>query len=183
MNGDREVDIGSCLRCVLEDDVLEAPDATTLVLREPANDMRFEVTGVDESVLAIRLGRRCHPSILRDGRWKSICDYLLLVPDGRRWWAVFIEMKKTLGADPHPREQLRRSLPFLRYLLSVCAIECGDPPAFHERYLLVGERDAERFDKQRVRIDPAAGPKRECHRGIAIDRFVGSALPASVLTR
>ncbi|MYG40220.1 MAG: hypothetical protein F4201_05320 [Nitrospira sp. SB0677_bin_15] len=86
---------------------------------------------------------------------------------------MFIELKKTLGGNRHPKEQLRRSRPLLGYLLAVCRIESRETiPTPSMSYVLIGERINERLDKQPVKSRPGK-IEEERYEGINIKKFLG----------
>ena len=106
---------------------------------------------------------------LAAGEWKKTCDYLVIGQQDVRALALFVELKKTLHdtAQRTGLEQLRRSLPLLDYLRSVCAIECGQDAARIEvRYVLLAEKGSPRLDKQPVR--PLGRPQVVEHAGIKV---------------
>ena len=85
--------------------------------------MAVKLSGLAADTIAIRLDRT-GMSGLRDGPWKKCCDYLVVYQAGDTTRALFVELKKSLS-DSDPFEQLRRSLPWLKYLRSMCEIESG----------------------------------------------------------
>ena len=65
--------------------------------------------------------------------------------------ALFVELKRTLS-DSAACEQLRRSLPWLNYLRSVCEIESGSVFVDIEvRYAVIALKRHQRLDKQRIK--------------------------------
>ena len=123
-----------------------------------------------------KLGRL---SGMKDGEWTQVCDYLLIYPQKGKDHAIFVELKKTLHEDKRrAMEQLRRSLPFLEYLRSVCEIHFGAEPVprrIEVRYLLIGERTRSRLDKkQSVNPDPARKLEQQDYENIMVTTFVGS---------
>ena len=180
--------LGRRLKEVLAQSVLEPEKGDSIILRERRRDSRMRITVSIASipVTAIRLSKSSHLSILKDGPWKRVCDYLLLyVGDGIEY-AVFVELKKTLSNDNRPKEQLRRSLPFLEYLHSVCDIEYGNETAHSNmriRYFRIGERFSPRFDKQFVKVGPDRILKREEYENITINTLVGPRVSLATLSR
>ena len=145
--------------------------------------MRVTVVGVPASVAAIRLERVGHASKLGHP-YKKICDYLLVIEHEHSTHALFVELKKTWTTNLKPREQLRRSLPILEYLCSVCEVEHGTierRARMSVTYAIVFERFNERLDKQRVRADPKARVSREEYEGIAVRTFVGTRVSVRTL--
>ena len=84
--------------------------------------MSVDVTGITHRATTIRVDRLGRLSGLEEGAWDQRCDYLIVVDKGAYYRAAFIELKKTLDEEHKPREQLRRSLPLLEYLRSLCSI-------------------------------------------------------------
>ena len=170
--------INSVLESVLIEDVVETPskDKTITLQEKDANvDMEVKIVTQSASVIAIRVnGNRkslSHLSVLKKkGDWNKSCDYLLVVESADEIHAVFIELKKTLTKEKKPREQLRRSLPFLAYLLSVCKIENSsiDTMRLNTNYFIFGEKKGERLDKGSVRISPNRMIEKEQYKEIEI---------------
>lgn len=104
--------------------------------------------------------------------------------DGTQDSALFVELKKTLGdraTDGH--EQLRRSLPILRYLETMCAIHFNAMASRRSalvRYALIGNRGSRRLDKQRVRARGA--PRVEPYKGIQVVSVIGERVAFASLT-
>ena len=123
-------------------------------LREKKADMRVTLVGLPATGAAVRVENVGHLSKLRDP-CKRVCDYLLVLEANGDTSVLFIELKKTQTPSDRPREQLRRSLPILKYLLSVCEVERGTTlKSVSVRYAIVFERVSEKLDKQRIRADP-----------------------------
>ena len=165
--------INSVLESVLIEDVVETPskDKTITLQEKDANvDMEVKIVTQSASVIAIRMSAKNHLPIMQDGPWNQVCDYLLVVESADEIHAVFIELKKTLTQEKKPREQLRRSLPFLAYLLSVCKIENSniDTMRLNTNYFIIGEKSDERLDKGLVRIDPNRMIEKERYKEIEI---------------
>ena len=70
-------------------------------------------------------------------------------------------------------EQLRKSLPLLDYLCSVCSIHYSlkSYKSVDARYLLIGENDDMRLNKQPVR--PGRPLSTESYKNITVNLFVG----------
>ncbi len=175
----------SDIASVLRKQILVRPNKEgSIILRERQAKMAVEIPDTPNSLIAIKLGRLGHLSMLGDGEWKRICDYLLITACEDRLYACFLELKKTLTERLMYGEQLRRSLPILEYLRSVCAIQFVDKCFDSERrvtYNVIASRQGEKIDKQRVRRDPTNWPDVERYRGIKVRRFVRSRIPVSKL--
>ena len=105
----------------------------------------------------------------------KICDYLIIRRHANRDDAIFVELKRTLSDEEQGKEQLRRSLPYLDYLRSVCRIEYG-PTQLSARaatwYVLIGKKISPRLGKQRVSGGHRLSDVR--YRDIKVSRFVGT---------
>ena len=158
-----------------------APDGH-VKLRDRA--MEVQVVELPPDLTAIRMEKLGRLRGLRDGAWMQICDYLLVFSQEGKNQAVFVELKKTLNGDrSKAMEQLRRSLPFLDYLLSVCEIHFArEPGETAVRYLLIGERVRSRFDRRpSVNPDPERNLVTQEYKNITISTFVGSRFPLESL--
>lgn len=176
----------SALASVLNDDVLKAPSADgSLILEEREACMKIDVFNSPISTASISFGRFNHLSVIRGSRLTGRlrkCDYLLIFEKNGKVTAVFIELKKTLKDDA--REQLRRSLPFLDYLCSVCEVDCE--AEFRKsvtsiNYYIIAKRFEDRLDKQRVRVDPQHRIETESYKDITVNSFVGSSISHAAL--
>lgn len=165
--------INSVLESVLIEDVVETPskDQTITLQEKDANvDMDVKIVTQSASVIAIRMSAKNHLPIMQDGPWNQVCDYLLVVESADEIHAVFIELKKTLTQEKKPREQLRRSLPFLAYLLSVCKIENSSiqTTSLNTTYFILEKKLNEKIDKESVRINPDRTIEKEQYEEIEI---------------
>ena len=176
------------LKKILNDIALERREKSgSIVLIEKMNDqpdMTVEVLSQDEPLTAIRLSKFSHFSVLKsDNSRTQKCDYLLIVELEGIIHAIFIEMKKTFTQGKGPKEQLRRSRPFLAYLLSVCEIENElilDPQPI-EKYVIIAEKFSEKFDKQPVNVKQRSILK-EQYKGIDIAKIVSTTVSLADLT-
>ena len=171
--------IAADLKAILADKAL-APQKTNASVRlREKGVMEVEMVKPPSDLAAIVMEKLGRLSGIREGKWKRTCDYLLVYSQEGKDRAVFVELKKTLNEDRRrAMEQLRRSLPFLEYLRSVCEIHFGAGPAsrgMEVRYLLIGERRRTRFDKkQSVNADPAKNLENLEHENIMVTTFTGS---------
>ncbi len=146
--------------------------------------MKVIVAGLPDDATVIDLDRIGSFAGIEPGRWKQACDYLIVYHDGTQDSALFVELKKTLGdraTDGH--EQLRRSLPILRYLETMCAIHFNAMASRRSalvRYALIGNRGSRRLDKQRVRARGA--PRVEPYKGIQVVSVIGERVAFASLT-
>ncbi len=153
--------------------VLSRSDGRT-ILREK-DVMELEVADIPSDITIINMQRIGSLSALKDGEWKQVCDFLLLFEDRGKDYAIFIELKKTLDENNKQKgkEQLRRSLPFLEYLRSVCKIQHDAKSSKLELmilYSIIGKQASQRFDKQHVK--PGGRLPTENHKGISVGMFV-----------
>ena len=173
-------DSSSCLALVdiLKDRVLVSPNAEgSIILREPPAKMEVEIPHCPSSIIVINVNKLNHLSMLKGGHCTKVCDYLLIAKQDSGINACFVELKKTLTNDRSQLEQLRRSLPILEYLQSICAIHYEDKSwstALNIHYNLIAEKLHRRLDKQSVRSAPQNGLDVECYKGIKVRKFVGS---------
>ena len=145
--------------------------------------MSVDVTGVRWPTTTIHIDRLGGLSGLRQGDWNQKCDYLMVIDKGITCHAAFIELKKTLDEGPRPLEQLRRSLPFLEHLRSLCCIHFEDaaPPSVKVCYAVIGEKGHARLDKQAVKPRPGQPVWTRPHRGILVSAFLGPTIALTAL--
>ena len=182
---DQGVSFGLALAHLLKDTVFVSPNLDgSIILEERSANMRVELSKPPVSLTIINVSRLSHLSMLKDGEWKKICDYLLVAEQESKIHACFVELKRTLTNESAPREQLRRSLPILEYLRSICEVQYGRkdwPASLTVQYSLIAARLSERLNKQRVRHSPSAWPEVECYGDIEVRKFVGTRIAVSKL--
>lgn len=168
------VSLSDCLQKILKGNVLEnvASGNNGVKLKEPGAKMSVQITDIPPLITAIRLRKVSHLSCLKDGKLKQICDYLLITQINGNDYALFVELKKTLTEENKPKEQLRRSLPLLDYLLSVCRVECGNAPKVLIKYAIIAEKFSERLDKQKTRVTPSKPVSKEKYKAINVLKFI-----------
>ena len=160
-----------CLRCVLKGTHLVEPNSTGEVTLEEPKKMEVRVSGLDENVVVVCLQEFGRPCAIEDGAWTQCCDYLIVRRDTDTVQALLVELKSHMKRARHGFEQLRRSLPLVSYLVSLCRIECRDEfRSPRVRYALVAKK-GNRLDKQRIRPGGALPSAR--HAGIEISQTVG----------
>ena len=155
-----------------------------MVLKETDADMCFGVTSLPISSTVVKIGSLQHLTGVKEtGDLRKICDYLLVIPTGNLWSAVLIEMKKTLDQKNKEKgkEQLRRSIPVVKYLESLCAIQAERDWEVVMRYVVVAEKESPRLDKGRTRVVAGFRRWREKHEKISVAFFVGDSLTAKAL--
>ena len=164
---------------------VSASERDIICLRENDADMTVRLFGVPAGVAVLIMRQRGgidHLPFFKTSELKQVCDYLLIARFDSHIHAIFVELKKTLTQEQKPREQLRRSLPLLDYLLSVKEVDCGSTcarPELKTSYVLIGEKGNERIDKQRTRVEPELEKIR--HESIDIRAGVGTAFPFRIL--
>ena len=152
--------------------VLPPPELERAVVLEEPNVMRVTVAGLPTDAVVINLNRIGSLAGIKDGDWKQSCDYLIVFRDGKRDGGLFLELKRTLHDGTRGYEQLRRSLPILRYLQTMCAVHFRtDTSPARAQYALIGERSSPRLDKQPVRMKEA--PQVANYKGIGVVSAIG----------
>ena len=145
--------------------------------------MKVEVSRTPSGVTAIDLRKLGSFSGIKEGPWKQRCDYLLVYEFKGKNIVIFVELKKTLSQEnKRGAEQLRRSLPLLKYLHSVCRIHYGVEPDMlvtTTRYVLIGQKMNPRLDKQPVKTHRALPS--ENYKEITVNKFVGPRLRFDLL--
>ena len=165
------------LEAVLGSQFLQRPKAPSgvVTLRDHQSRMEVELTGVSAPFLAIRISPRMHMRGLRDRPdVKKSCDYLLIGQWDGSHYVIFVELKNKLREEEEAKEQLRRSLPIWKYLLSVCEVEAerefGDRQSNPTlRYVLIAEQLSGMLDRQGVLVSPEG--EKEIYRSIRITTF------------
>ena len=181
------MEIAVHIKKLLKANVSLYPSNNTIELREK-DVMKVTVVNPPSVLTAVAMEKLGRLSGMKDGEWTQICDYLLVVSEKHRDQAIFVELKKTLNIDNQKAlEQLRRSLPFLQYLRSVCEIDFGSKPITRPidvRYVLIGERARRKLDKrQSVNPDPAKRRTKQKYKGIVVTTFVGSSVRFDLLAK
>ena len=135
--------------------------------------MEVEITQTPPEAVTTDLRKIGKLSGLEEGPWKKLCDYLIVFRSGNENIAILIELKKTLNDDNKGQQQLRRSLPLLKYLHSICCIEFNatGSETLTVRYFLIGKKYSQRFDKQPVK--PGLKIDKENYKNIEVYTFVG----------
>ena len=160
---------------ILRDKALVSPRRDGRTILREKDVMELDVAGVPSDITIINMRRIGSLSGVKDGAWKQICDFLLVFERGGKNYSIFVELKKTLDEDNKQKgmEQLRRSLPFLEYLRSVCEIQHeteSSKPELIILYSIIGKHASHRLDKQHVK--PGRGLPTEKHQGISVSIFV-----------
>ena len=162
------------LKTILDPKVLVKSDSDSTTTLEEKKVMKVEITQMPPEAVTTDLNKIGSLSGVKNGEWKQICDYLIVCRNGNENIAILVELKKNLRDDKKGQEQLRRSLPLLKYLHFICRIESyqKQSEALNVRYFLIGEKNSERLDKQRVRSNPRID--KEHYKNIDVYTFVGN---------
>ena len=162
---------------LLNQSALEPQEGGRIILEEtdPNSKMKVALENLPVPILAVRVEKLSHLA-LKEGPWNQKCDYLLFFASNDTDHVIFVELEKTLGNKRKSKEQLRRSLPFLEYLRSVCDVEHGlETPQSRVSigYFLIGEKLSPRLDKHSVRVGPDWILKPEEHKAIIVNTVIG----------
>lgn len=173
------------LRKVLGPDALATPEARGTVTLREQDVMDVVMAEVPSSATAVNLQKIGELSGIENGRWKQRCDYMFVLDANGNNEVIFVELKKSLDAGRKEKamEQLRRSPPVLMYLKSLCELEHEGEvkarlPRF--RYFVIGAKNSEKLDKQRVR--PVLEAETETFKKIQVGVLVGDRLPFGALS-
>ena len=149
-----------------------------IILRERKANMSVEVTSDRTRVVTLNMSKIGHlRAICEHAGLKRVCDYFLVSRIDGTWHAVLVELKKTLESSGNFREQLRRSLPIVKYLVSVVEIEYEqDVTELEISYASIFERLGRRFDKQYLKCPNQRLDGSEDWKSIKIRKFLGSRL-------
>ena len=149
------------------------PDSDSITTLVEKNVMKVNIAQMPPEAVTANLRNIGELSGVREGAWKQLCDYLIVCRDGNGSIAILVELKKNLKNDYKGQEQLRRSLPLLEYLRSICRTEYYPKKSetLTVRYFLIGKKLSERFDKQHVRPDLKVEKKR--YKNIEIHLLAG----------
>ena len=137
--------------------------------------MDVQVSRVPITTTVVSLQRESQYSILREApgkSWKRRCDFILIDEGACDCNVVMVELKSTLGESRDGFEQLRRSLPMAKYILTACEVELQRSWRCRFSYALIAEKRAERLDKQRTR--PGTQLSTEDYKGIKVVVGVGT---------
>ena len=173
------------LRRILKTDALEMVQEQSVVLKERNTSggeapQKVMVVASSTEVVAVRMDKFSHSSMLQGSRWK-VCDYVLFVEQAGREDVVVIELKKNRANDSSSREQLRQSIPIVEYLAAAAGIEASpeDDPAKAEpmnvHYVILYGRDGPLLDKQATHAASIESTGCEQYRGLTVRWRIGGA--------
>ena len=181
----------NCMKTIINDGYLrcaisEGHQIVELEEKDKQSEMKIAIMGVPTSFLAIQMTGHLS-QLKRDKKgqdWNRLCDYLLIYQEEDKYHAMFIELKKSLSENKKElgKEQLRRSLPILDYLCSVCKIESGvEEKILSVKYILIAEKSSDRLDKQPVKVKPFELTE-ERYEGILVKILMGTNFALNTLT-
>lgn len=146
-------------------------------------DMTVEIEDVPDTVTVIRPQEVGSLSVLNSqGGWTQGCDYLLLGHTEGLYYAIFVELKKTVKLrvdtdqelstpQKEMREQLRWSQPLFHYILSVFRLDNGSTLSeseFEVVFCVFGQEPYGHENKQRIRRNRASLFGDEIYNGMRI---------------
>ena len=151
----------NCMQKIIDDGYLRcaiSEGPRIVELKDKQSKMKIAIREVPASFLAIKMEAQW--SQLKKGKkgqdWNKICDYLLIYQEKDKHHAIFIELKKSLDKKELGKKQLKRSLPVLDYLCSVCKIESGiEEKILSVKYVLIAEKSSDKLDKQPIKVNPS----------------------------
>ena len=166
------------------DAVAVAPaNADGVLLVDEQSGMQVQVVA-SAPITAIRLGNAgvSHvPRLNIHAGLNLVCDYLLVVELNGHTYATLVELKATW--DRKAREQVRRSLPLLAYLRSVCEVEREAPfddPGIVTGYLVICRKRL--LNKQTMKTEPVETVQIEEYKDITVRTYVGTTISLAILT-
>ena len=181
----------SQLEAILKPELLQELGTDDLFILEERQknqeDTKIELIGVSSPFLAVRMNKLSHLSALKPekDKWNQICDYLLIGQSKGGYYAIFVELKTTLGerTATKGKEQLLRSLPILEYLLSVCAAEYGSSEKSNLtiRYALIAEKEHSNLYKRSSQRGRRG--QQERYKSIQVTTFVEPTVHFTALAR
>ncbi len=172
----------SQLKSILAENALISYEPSSeVVLKEEVTELA--VTQMPPDVVVINMDVVGHLPGTRRGVLKRICDFLLVRSSDGEDYAIFVELKETLKENKKGMEQLRRSLPILKYLVSACHIH-GDEKNKSRwtpgiRYYLIGMKNSRKLDKQPVR--PRRRVQKEEYKDIDVHTYLGGRVSFNLL--
>ena len=168
---------------IVEDLALAPSNVDGVLLTDEQSGMQVQVlAGVPITAIRLGTGGVGHvPRLNLHAGLNLICDYLLVAEVSGRTHAILVELKATW--DPRAREQLRRSLPLLAYLRTVCEVAREAPfddGGIETGYLIIcGNR---RLNKQTLRAEPVRTVESEDYKNIRVRTYIGTTVSIEILT-
>ena len=201
-----DMELIGLLQEVLKEKLWKIASGTTITLKEKESGQEVEIPYAPQPVIIMSpesiMSPRICLSILKEKRnLKKSCDYMLIAKFRGKHHAILIELKKTLPSErsSEAQEQLRRSLPLLQYLLSVCCVEneknIPEPhisyvliawrrlwrcvfgiPEPHISYVLIAKKLNKHFNKRHPRAKRSGKLGVEEYKGIKINKFCSTSV-------
>ena len=162
---------------------IASANADGVLLVDEQSGMQVQVVA-SAPITAIRLGNSGVSHVPRldiHAGLNLVCDYLLVVELNGHTYATLVELKTTW--EPRAQEQVRRSLPLLAYLRSVCEVEREAPfddSGIEPGYLVICRN--RRLNKQTMRTEPAETVQSREYRNVAVRTYVGTKISLAILT-
>lgn len=153
------------LRRALEERVFVDADAGGEVRLEEKGEMAVTLFGVAAGAATMSLRSLDHLSAVKQGEWRQKCDYIVLVALNQVDYAVMVELKKTVGHDTKPLDQLVRTKPIVEYLAALGRLEDGPRGPLDCRYVVFARRFGANLMKDAVRVNPKESARRRCWKG------------------
>lgn len=169
------------LKHVLRDSTINSTNADgTTILRDEKTC--FVITGLPPSSIVVKMEKIGHLNTLEGRKLRWRCDYLISVAHDDHDQIILLETKKTLHDSSRPKEQIRRSIPILKYLVSLCEIENERSWNIIKYFSVIAEKDANRLDKQPTHVEPGLLSRLENYKGIDISFVIGTEFSLASLT-
>lgn len=172
----------SLLKSILAENALISYEPSSeVVLKEQVTELA--VTQMPPDVAVVRMDVVGHLPGVGRGVLKWICDFLLVRSSNGADQAIFVELKETLRENKRGMEQLRRSLPILKYLVSACQIHSDERKKNRRtpgvRYYLIGMKNSRKLDKQPVK--PRRQVQRVNYKDIDVHTYLGGRISFNLL--
>lgn len=155
--------------------------------RDENVDMEVKIVGVPDKLVAIRMEALSHMHVIKAGQRTKICDYILMADIDDRVHMILIEMKKTYNEknpDRRAENQLRSSLPILKYIHCMCLLEQTAsviPPMTKTHYWVFCKKDNHGLDKQSTVGNPIGRIRSILYRDIEIKIYPAPQIPFRAL--
>ena len=139
-------ELKGCLQTILrEEAVAPGPNDEGLVTssEESGTSMHVQISHVPSTTTVVSLQQESQYSVLRKApgkSWRRKCDFILVDEDAGDCKVVMVELKSTLGESQYGLEQLRRSLPMAKYILTACEVELQRSWPCRFSYALIAEK-------------------------------------------
>ena len=146
-------------------------------------DMTVTITGLWSDSTIVDTRRVDHLGCIRKGECRQRCDFIIFTTTNSESAVILVELKKTVGSDTKPYDQLLRSRPIAEYLISMAEADGNSVGSVRFHHVVMGTKVSDRFDKQRVRSGPPAPAWEETFRGTRMVVFLDRRIRAVDLLR